>query len=118
MYSKRPINTHNTYHAHIYFNSSTKNQARKLCEKLAETFDLRMGRFHEKLVGPHPCWSCQFVFTKKHFDLLIAWLDDNKQNLTILIHALSGDDVKDHTDYAYFLGKAEKLNLDIFDSIC
>ncbi|SPD79590.1 hypothetical protein PSCFBP2116_00034 [Pseudomonas syringae] len=42
------------YHAHIYFNAQTLDQARALCEAATEKFALQMGRVHQKLVGPHP----------------------------------------------------------------
>lgn len=117
MTNKKPVNTHNTYHAHIYFDETTVAYARQLCEVLSDRFNLRLGRFHEKLVGPHRSWSCQVVFAKKHFDSLIPWLDENKKELNILIHAVSGDDYRDHTDYAYWLGKEVELNLAIFNHV-
>lgn len=40
------------YHAHIYFDASTIDQARKLCESAAAIFPVRMGRLHERPVGP------------------------------------------------------------------
>lgn len=111
---KRPENLHKAYHAHVYFDEVSKGLARKLCNEAGEKFSLRVGRFHEKLVGPHPCWSCQITFGKKDFDQLIPWLDDNRDDLSILVHALTGDDLKDHTDFAYWLGNPVELNLSLF----
>ena len=39
------------YHAHIYFDASTLDQARKLCEEAAAIFPVRVGRMHERAVG-------------------------------------------------------------------
>ncbi len=50
------------YHAHIYFDASTIEQARTLLRRRRQTLPLRMGRVHEKPVGPHPDWSCQLAF--------------------------------------------------------
>lgn len=111
---KRPVNSHNAYHAHVYFDEVTKAMAKKLCELSAEDFGLQVGRFHEKLVGPHPHWSCQIIFGAKDFDRYIAWLEENREGLTIFVHALSGDDWQDHTDFAYWLGQAAELNLEVF----
>ncbi len=113
--AKRPVNAHKAYHAHVYFNEETKNIAKKLCDASGELFGLKVGRFHEKLVGPHPCWSCQITFGEKDFERYILWLDANRQDLTVLVHGLTGDDLKDHTDYAYWLGKEVDINLDFFD---
>jgi DOPA 4,5-dioxygenase len=114
--TKRPVNAHKAYHAHVYFDESTKAHAKMLCEQSGERFGLQVGRFHEKCVGPHPCWSCQIVFGTKDFDAYIEWLESNRDGLTIFVHALTGDDVKDHTDYAYWLGDEVALNLAFFDA--
>lgn len=111
---KRPINIHNAYHAHVYFNDESKTMAKKLCEQAGERFSLKIGSFHEKLVGPHPCWSCQITFSQRDFDRFIPWLDEERGNLSILVHALTGDNLKDHTDFAYWLGQPEELNLSLF----
>ena len=47
------------YHAHVYFNAASLGRAKALCERAAATFVVKMGRVHEKPVGPHPDWSCQ-----------------------------------------------------------
>lgn len=112
---KRPVNLHKAYHAHIYFDEQTKLIAKTLCETSAEKFGLRVGRFHEKLVGPHPCWSCQVSFGKREFDAYISWLEAHRDGLTVFVHALTGDELKDHTDYAYWLGEEVQLNLGFFN---
>ncbi len=111
---KRPINLHNNYHAHVYFDSESEKVARGVCDQIAQNFDLKIGRFHRKSVGPHPKWSCQVTFNAKHFDQFIPWLDANRKGLTIFIHGLTGDDLKDHTEYAYWLGQSVELNLGMF----
>jgi len=111
---KRPINRHKAYHAHVYFDSDTLSLASSICQQAGQLFGVKIGRLHEKRVGPHPKWSCQILFGKKEFDLLIPWLDESRQGLSILVHAQTGDDLKDHTEYAYWLGVPLELNLAIF----
>lgn len=113
--TKRPVNVHKGYHAHVYFDATTKDHASALCQEAGQQFGLRVGRFHETLVGPHPCWSCQITFGNRDFDAFIPWLDDNRGTLSVLVHALTGDDLKDHTEFAYWLGQPVPLNLDFFD---
>lgn len=113
---KPPVNIHKAYHAHVYFDEASKESARDLCNTVGNRFNLKVGRFHEKLVGPHPMWSCQITFGKKDFDEFIPWLSENRNELTILVHALTGDDLKDHTEYAYWLGESVELNLDMFNN--
>ncbi|MEH6365809.1 MAG: DOPA 4,5-dioxygenase family protein, partial [Pseudomonas marincola] len=45
------------FHAHVYFNAETLELAQKLCEQAASLYPLKMGRIHQKPVGPHPDWS-------------------------------------------------------------
>ena len=111
---KRPVNSHEDYHAHVYFEQETLAVATSLCEQAGEKFDLKVGRIHQKLVGPHPKWSCQITFGSEHFDKLVPWLESNRAGLTILIHALSGNDLEDHTKYAYWLGDRAELDVSIF----
>ena len=113
---KRPVNFHKAYHAHVYIDDTTKDDARKLCDEVGEKYHLKVGRFHEKLVGPHPRWSCQIAFGMKDFETFIPWLDENRKELTIFVHGLTGDDLKDHTDFAYWLGQEVELNLGIFSN--
>jgi len=110
----RPVNCHDAYHAHIYFDQNSRAHARWLIEQTASQFGLTVGRFHEKPVGPHSCWSVQVVFSTSDFEHYIPWLDQHRQGLTVLVHGLTGDHLKDHTDYAYWLGEPQVLDLSIF----
>ena len=111
---KRPVNSHKAYHAHVYFNEQSKIVAKTLCRDAGEKFGLKVGRFHEKLIGPHPRWSCQITFSTRDFDRFIPWLEQQRQSLTVLVHALTGNDLQDHTEFAYWLGHPIELNLDMF----
>ena len=109
-----PRNIYPAYHAHVYFDAQSLDQARKLCEDARIRFGVAMGRVHQKLVGPHPRWSCQLAFDSKQFDGLIPWLDGNRDGLTVFVHGLTGDDLEDHTTHASWLGKPLKLDLGVF----
>ncbi|NOH80125.1 4,5-dioxygenase [Vibrio sp. RE86] len=109
-----PKNIHQDYHAHIYFNQNTSASAKALRENVQETFSLPVGNFNEKPVGPHTMWSFSITFTANDFDALIAWLEENRGSFSVLVHALTGDDHKDHTDYAYWLGESVELDLSRF----
>lgn len=108
---QRPINQHNAYHAHIYFDANTLAFATALCQRISEEFSLEVGRIHQKPVGPHTLWSCQVKFTHNDFDRFIPWLDQHRGDLSVLVHADTGDDLADHTTYAYWLGDAVALDL-------
>ena len=102
------------YHAHVYFDGSTVEQAQLLCEEAGKHFGVIVGRMHHRPIGPHPSWSCQLAFDRTQHTDLLTWLALNRNNLTILIHPLTGNDLKDHTNYALWMGEPQALNLNIF----
>ena len=99
------------YHAHVYFDAASRDPARAVRQGVEERFDVRMGRWHEKLVGPHPRWSYQIAFAAELFAEIVPWLMLNRRGLTVLLHPNSGDVVPDHTEHAIWMG--EKLDLDL-----
>ena len=103
------------YHAHVYFDAETVEQATSLCQDAARNFTLEMGRVHERPIGPHPMWSCQLAFAPGEFGKVIPWLALNRRGLTVFIHPDTGDDLVDHRDHAIWMGSVEPLNLAIFD---
>ncbi len=99
------------YHAHVYFDSESVAQARALCEAAGERFGLRVGRVHERPVGPHPRWSCQLAFGPELFGEVIPWLALRRAGLTVFVHPETGDEVKDHTEHALWMGEILELDL-------
>ena len=99
------------YHAHVYFDATSVEQACALRERVSEEFDHAVGRFHEKNVGPHPRWSFQIAFKADAFGTLVPWLALNRKGLTVLVHGLSGEDIYDHTELAMWLGESVELDL-------
>ena len=112
--SRYPINCHSAYHAHVYFDADSVERAADLCSQAGEMFGVKVGRVHRRPVGPHPHWSCQLAFTALDFDQLIPWLDQQREGLSVLVHGLTGDDLADHTDHAYWLGEPALLKLEVF----
>lgn len=102
------------YHAHIYFDATTIDQARSLCEEAARLFKVSMGRVHERPVGPHPDWSCQLAFAPELLVDVLPWLAINRKGLVVFLHPLTGDDLADHRDHAVWMGAIRPLDLSIF----
>lgn len=102
------------YHAHVYFNPIEIAKADKLCLEASNKFDVTRGRMHNYPLGPHPVGSCQLAFSSNIFGDFVQWLIANRNGLTIFIHGLSGDDLRDHTEYVIWLGSSVELNLDVF----
>jgi aromatic ring-cleaving dioxygenase len=114
MSTRYPVNQHEYYHAHVYFDATTVAQARALVAAAGEQRGVQVGRVHEKEVGPHPRWSCQLAFGRAQFDVVIPWLDQHRDGLDVFVHGVSGDDLADHTTHAYWLGNSWPLRLAMF----
>ncbi len=99
------------YHAHVYFDAATREQADKLCIAAGEAFGLKVGRMHDKPVGPHPRGSCQLTIATAQFAAVIPWLITNRHGLTVFTHAETGNALQDHTDHVLWLGPSEPLKL-------
>ena len=102
------------YHAHVYFDATTIDQALALCEEAAQLFGVKMGRVHERPVGPHPDWSCQLAFGPELFGRLVPWLALHRQGLVVFLHPETGNDLLDHTEHAIWMGAIRPLNVSVF----
>ena len=104
------------YHAHIYYDpASTRERAARLRDRAAEAFPkVRLGRWHDEPVGPHPRSMYQIAFPRALLASFLPWLMLNRDGLTILVHPETGDDLADHTDHAAWLGGILRLRLGVF----
>jgi aromatic ring-cleaving dioxygenase len=102
------------WHAHVYFDAATRDAAWALRERIEEHFDIQMGRFHEKPVGPHPMFSYQVTVRNDQFTPVMSWLTLNHGELIVFIHPNTGQDLEDHRDRAVWIGKSVPLALDMF----
>ena len=108
------VSNYKSYHAHVYFDAKTESLARQIYMSLDKEFNFDLGRIHLKPVGPHTQWMFQVAFSANNFEAFIIWLESNRQDLSILIHPLSGDNYKDHSEHAQWLGQKLELDLKIF----
>jgi aromatic ring-cleaving dioxygenase len=100
------------FHAHVYYNPQTRETATRVRDGLAERFEVELGRWHDKPIGPHPRSMYQVKFASEEFGKLVPWLMVHHEGLDVLIHPETGDDVADHTDNALWLGEKLALNVD------
>lgn len=97
------------YHAHVYW-STTEQRTRAigLREQLART-GAGLGRVRDQPIGPHPLPMYQVNYCDDIKELVERCLDD--KGLSVLLHEDTGDDVRDHTEGARWIGKKLDLNL-------
>jgi DOPA 4,5-dioxygenase len=107
-------NSINDYHIHIYYEQNTLELAKQLGAKVAQIYNLPLGHFHTKNVGPHPRWSVQLTVPIHLFADVIGWFCLHRQGLTLFIHPNTGQDLQDHRDRAIWMGESLDLNLEIF----
>lgn len=106
-----------TWHAHVYFDASTRAAALALRVAVTAAFAERvtMGRFHEQPVGPHPMWSYQVGVPASAFTDVIGWLALNHGALDVFVHPNTDDERRDHRDSALWIGRSHVLDLSAFD---
>ena len=103
------------YHAHVYYDEISRNAAEVLREEIAQRFAVKMGRWREEPVGPHPQAMYQGAFEPELFSAIVPWLLINRNNLDILIHPNTGTSLADHTNHALWLGNKLTLRLGELD---
>jgi len=92
-------------HAHIYDTARPRRRAEHLRERIATEFpQARLGRWHDKLVGPHSQSMYQIAFPSGLVASLLPWPMLNRDGLTVLLHPETGDEHRDHTAHAACLG--------------
>ena len=102
------------YHAHVYYDADTKKTAARLRRRINARFDTVLGRWHDQPLGPHPVGFYQVAFAPELFAELVPWMALNREDLSILVHPETGNDLADHSDYAMWLGDSLTLYLDGF----
>jgi DOPA 4,5-dioxygenase len=95
------------FHAHIYFDTASREAAARVGEGLGAKFDVRLGRWHEQPIGPHPKSMYQVAFLPHQFGEVVTWLMLNREGL----------DIKDHTDNSLWLGEKLSLNIEFLQRL-
>lgn len=108
----KPVPEIRGYHAHVYYDSRTKEAAARVREGLAQ-FDVRLGRWHDELVGPHLKSMYQVAFAPERFGEVVPWLMLNREGLDILVHPETGDGAQDHLINSLWLGEKLPLKVEV-----
>lgn len=106
------------WHAHVYYGEGDgRRRAAALRAAIGTRFAVRMGRWRDEPVGPHPRPMYQVAFDAPLFASFVPWLALNRNGLTVLVHPRTGDDVADHTRFALWLGAVLPLNVEFLEEL-
>ncbi|KAI3403010.1 hypothetical protein KGF56_004263 [Candida oxycetoniae] len=111
-----------SYDVHTYWNNNNEKErefAYQLRENVSKDFaediangDIRVHKFWDKPIGPHPINMWELDFKKPEiFVKIVPYFQLNHGKLSVLIHPRSDQgDLKDHTDHALWLGHKVRLD--------
>jgi aromatic ring-cleaving dioxygenase len=105
------------FHAHVYYDAVSRETSEREREELGARFEVQLGRWHDRPIGPHPISMYQVAFSPEQFSKVVPWLMLNREGLDILVHPSTGDDVADHTKHALWLGEKLELNIEFLKTI-
>ena len=107
------------YHAHVYYDPSTKERAALLRRWVEDRFAgrMRMGSWHDEEVGPHVQAMYQIAFPPELFPTLVPFLMMNRMGLTVLVHPQSGRPRDDHTVNAMWLGQVLPVKTEVLREV-
>jgi aromatic ring-cleaving dioxygenase len=106
------------YHAHVYFDLRDGELAENLFRKAqSQGAILKPWKIYDRSVGPHALPMIELHFTEATKLEAIKWLRDNIGDWSALIHEDSGDDVRDHSEGALWLGAPLPIDFTFFEVV-
>ena len=71
------------YHAHVYYDASTKPIAERLRNTILAKFTVTPGAFSDEPRGPHPISQFNVIFETPEFQNIVQWLMLNRDGLDV-----------------------------------
>ena len=101
------------YHAHVYYNPTTKPVAERLRGTIIGKFAVEPGAMSDEPRGPHPISQFNVIFKNDEFQNIVPWLMLNREGLDVLVHPLTDSSYDDHSKNALWLGTPVPMRLEI-----
>ena len=98
------------YHAHVYWQNEAQRREALLLRQPLQELGCSLGRIWDEPIGPHPFAMYQVNYNSNIAEEVEEMLSTAK--LDVLLHEDTGDDVRDHTQGARWLGHQLKLNIE------
>lgn len=106
------------FHAHVYFTPAQRPHARWLRRELARRYRVRLGRWRETPVGPHPRPMYQVAFGSDAAGQVMTFLMLNRGELDILVHPETGHGhAGDHAVRSAWLGTPQALDIGLLEAL-
>jgi aromatic ring-cleaving dioxygenase len=105
------------YHAHVYFDASTREVAAALRAELGARFPVQLGDVHDEAYGPHPLPMFHVAFGPDALGAIVPWLMLNRGGLDILVHPNTDDPVADHSSNPLWLGTPVALDVGFIEEL-
>lgn len=104
------------YHVHVYCKPSELAKCEHVRTKMtaANLGIMGSGPVRRTAIGPHPLPMFEAWFASEHLQKIMDWIGENRDGLSVMFHPLSGNDLEDHRDYAFWIGEKLSLKLEIF----
>jgi DOPA 4,5-dioxygenase len=101
------------WHCHVYFTPDTREQAVGLNDAIQDQFKIWDYRWLDHANGLHPTPFFRFQFRREDLASFIEWLTLNRAGLSVLVHAISGDNYFDHIYNVMWLGTPLHLDAEV-----
>jgi DOPA 4,5-dioxygenase len=101
------------FHAHVYFDVVTRPTAERIRNELAHHLGVRVGALHERPEGPHAKPMFQVTITPEQFATVVPWLMVNRAGLSVFVHPMSDDLVRDHDTSPLWMGEPLPIDVEI-----
>ena len=98
------------YHAHVYWSSEGERETALSIREGLKDLGLSLGRVWDVKVGPHPLPMYQVNYSDADAPAVEGLLSSS--GLNVLLHEDTGDDLRDHTEGARWLGDSLDLDLE------
>jgi DOPA 4,5-dioxygenase len=107
------------FDAHFYYGPEDRSVAERVRARAARelrSMPVFVGELRDATVGPHPKAMFEINFPRRFLGEALLWIMDHRQGLTVLVHRVTGDDARDHSQGAIWFGSPLLLDASKFDS--